>query len=74
MEEISERDQLSVPPLSIKLDDEFVEARGTVENFASFVRLCCGRYLALQFSGGIPTDREMSIGSLNARWVLATAI
>jgi predicted DNA-binding ribbon-helix-helix protein len=72
LEEIGERDQLSVPQLCTKLYDELIEARGTVENFASFLRVCCGRYLALQLSGGIPTDRDIAISSLDAQRVLAT--
>jgi hypothetical protein len=34
--------------------------------------VCCGRYLALQLSGGIPRDRSVPIRSLDARSVLAT--
>jgi hypothetical protein len=34
--------------------------------------VCCGRYLALQLSGGIPTDRDIAISSLDAQRVLAT--
>jgi predicted DNA-binding ribbon-helix-helix protein len=72
LEEIGERDALSVPQLCTKLYDELVDARGTVENFASFLRVCCGRYLALQLSGGIPTDPAIAINSLNPEQVLAT--
>lgn len=43
-----------------------------VDNFASFLRVCCGRYLALQLSGGIPQDASISISSLNAQRVLDT--
>jgi predicted DNA-binding ribbon-helix-helix protein len=67
-----ERDGLTVPQLCTKLYDELVEARGEVENFASFLRVCCGRYLALQLSGVIPTDPSIAIRSLNAERVLAT--
>jgi predicted DNA-binding ribbon-helix-helix protein len=72
LEEIGERDALSVPQLCTKLYDELVDARGTVENFASFLRVCCGRYLALQLSGGIPTDLAIAVNSLNPEQVLAT--
>jgi hypothetical protein len=58
--------------LCTKLYDELVQARDGVDNFASFLRVCCGRYLALQLSGGIPQDTSIPISSLNAQRVLAT--
>lgn len=69
--EIARRDGLSVPQLCAKLHDELVAERDGVENFASFLRVCCGRYLALQLSGGIPRDASIPISSLNAQRVLA---
>ncbi len=44
---------------------------GDYANFSSFLRLCCGRYLALHLSGPIPADRAVPIRSLDADWVLA---
>ena len=70
--EIAQRDGMGVPQLCTKLYDELVAQRGAVDNFASFLRVSCGRYLALQLSGGIPQDARISIGSLNAQQVLAT--
>ena len=70
--EIARRDAMSVPQLCTKLHDELAAERDEVENFASFLRVCCGRYLALQLSGGIPRDSSIPIGSLNAQRVLAT--
>lgn len=72
LENIARRDGLGVPQLCTKLYDELIEARGQVDNFASFLRVCCGRYLALQLSGGIPSDVSIPIASLNAQRVLAT--
>lgn len=72
LEEIADRDRMSVPALCTKLYDELVQERSEVDNFASFLRVCCGRYLALQLSGGIPTDLSVPISSLNATRVLAT--
>lgn len=72
LDEIARRDRLSVPGLCTKLYDELIEARGEVDNFASFLRVCCGRYLALQLSGGIPQDTSIPIASLNAQRVLAS--
>lgn len=72
LEEIARRDGMGVPQLCARLYDELVAERGEVDNFASFLRVCCGRYLALQLSGGIPQDASIPIGSLNAQQVLAT--
>jgi predicted DNA-binding ribbon-helix-helix protein len=72
LEEIAARDGMSVPQLCTKLYDELTHERGTVENFASFLRVCCGRYLDLQLAGGIPQDTSIPIRSLNAQRVLAT--
>lgn len=40
-------------------------------NFSSFLRVCCGRYLALQAGGLIPADTRIPIRSLDADWELA---
>jgi predicted DNA-binding ribbon-helix-helix protein len=72
LDAIAKRDSMTVPQLCTKLYDELVEARDSVDNFASFLRVCCGRYLALQLSGGIPQDTSIPISSLNAQRVLAT--
>ena len=74
LDEIARRDGMGVPQLCAKLYDELVEVRGEVDNFASFLRVCCGRYMALQSSGGIPQDASISIASLNAQRVLSTEL
>lgn len=71
LDEIAQRDGMSVPQLCTRLYDELLHERAKVENFASFLRVCCGRYLALQLSGGIPQDITIPISSLNAGRVLA---
>ncbi|QEA12689.1 ribbon-helix-helix domain-containing protein [Comamonas flocculans] len=71
LEEIAGRDGLSVPQLCTRLYDELVQERGAVDNFTSFLRVCCGRYLALQLAGGIPPDTRVAIRSLNPQAVLA---
>lgn len=70
--DIAQRDGMSVPQLCTKLHDELVAEREGIDNFASFLRVCCGRYLALQLSGIIPRDASIPIRSLNAQRVLAT--
>ncbi|MDD5030808.1 MAG: ribbon-helix-helix domain-containing protein [Rhodoferax sp.] len=72
LQAIALRDDMSVPQLCTKLYDELIDTRGEVDNFASFLRVCCGRYLALQLSGGIPQDASIPIASLNAQRVLAS--
>ena len=72
LEEIARRDGMRVPQLCAKLHDELIDQCGSVDNFASFLRVCCGRYLSLQLTGGIPQDVSIPISSLNARQVLAT--
>ena len=71
LDDIAMRDGMRTPQLCTKLYDELVQERGAVDNFASFLRVCCGRYLALQLCGGIPQDSRIPIASLNARRVLA---
>jgi len=48
LEEIGARDGMSVNQLIAKLYDELIEANGEVDSFASFLRVCCARYLKLQ--------------------------
>jgi predicted DNA-binding ribbon-helix-helix protein len=69
--EIGRRDDMSLGQLITKLYDEISEARGEVENFTSFLRVCCLRYLSLQVTGGIPDDVSIPIRSLDADAVLA---
>jgi predicted DNA-binding ribbon-helix-helix protein len=71
LEEIGERDGLSVGQLITRLYDELAEAGGDCANFSSFLRVSCGRYLSLQVSGRIPADTAVPIRSLDADWVLA---
>ena len=66
LEEIAARDGFSVPQLCTRLYDELIAERGAVDNFSSFLRVCCTRYLALQLSGEIPQDMGIPIRSLNA--------
>jgi predicted DNA-binding ribbon-helix-helix protein len=69
--EIGQRDGMSISQLITKLYDEVTEARGEVQNFTSFLRVCCLRYLSLQILGGIPGDVSVPIWSLDANAVLA---
>ena len=71
LEEIARRDGLSVAEILARLYEELLDAHGAVENFASFLRVCCARYLMLQLSGDIPADLKQPIAGLDAGSILA---
>jgi len=71
LEEIGQRDGMTVTQLLERLYDELVRARGEVGNFASFLRVSALRYMALQAHQRIPVDKTVPIRSLDARKVLA---
>jgi len=71
LEEIGARDGLSVAQLITRLYDELAVAGSDCANFSSFLRVSCMRYMALQVSGHIPSDTDVSIRSLDPNWVLA---
>jgi len=68
--EIAERDALTLSQLVAKLYDELLEARGETGNFASFLRVCCGRYLTLQVRGEVPAGPLIPIRNLDASRIL----
>jgi predicted DNA-binding ribbon-helix-helix protein len=70
LEEIGARDGMTVNQLITKLYDELAETGADLSNFASFLRVCCARYLALMASGRIPADMSVPIRDLDADWVL----
>jgi predicted DNA-binding ribbon-helix-helix protein len=69
--EIGARDSMTLNQLITKLYDELTEAGVEKANFASFLRVCCSRYLSLQRDGRIPMDRKVPIRSLDPAFVLA---
>ncbi len=73
LEEIGQRDGLTVPQLVTRLHDELTAAGKLQDrsNFTSFLRVSCTRYLELEVTGLIPADRAVAIGSLDASKVLA---
>ncbi|WP_349437838.1 ribbon-helix-helix domain-containing protein [Pararhizobium sp. A13] len=71
LEDIGERDGMSVGRLIGRLYMESIEEGHAPENFTSFLRVCCGRYLALQLDGLVPAGREAPIASLDAPAILA---
>lgn len=71
LEDIAQRDGMRLNELITRLHDEVVQAHGAVDNFTSFLRVSCMRYLSLQLAGGIPADPGVAIRSLDADAVLA---
>lgn len=69
--EIGARDGMTLNQLIAKLYDELTEAGTETGNFASFLRVCCARYLALQRDGRIPTDHQVPLRSLDPALALA---
>ncbi|MDT6938793.1 ribbon-helix-helix domain-containing protein [Brucella pseudogrignonensis] len=70
LEDIAARDDMSVSRLLGKLYEESRADGHDLDNFASFLRVCCGRYLALQVNGLIPSDRKTAISTLDAEEIL----
>ncbi|MBD3894370.1 ribbon-helix-helix domain-containing protein [Halomonas sp. ML-15] len=71
LEEIGRRDGLTLGQLLTRLARESSEAGHDLDNFASFLRVCCARYQALQLSGEIPADAATPIAALDAAAILA---
>jgi predicted DNA-binding ribbon-helix-helix protein len=71
LDEIAQRDGMTLSQLLDRLHEELLEERGNAENFSSFLRVCCGRYLMLQLAGDIPRDIATPIKSLDASSILA---
>lgn len=61
LDEIAARDGLATTRLIAKLYDELVAYRGEIDNFTSFLRVCCLRYMSLMAEGGIPADKSLPL-------------
>ena len=70
LEEIAQRDSLTMPKMLNRLYNESLEAGHDIANFTSFLRVCAMRYIGLQLVGDIPPDQAISIGSLDADTIL----
>tara|TARA_R110000751_G_scaffold8822_2_gene33952 strand:+ start:30164 stop:30514 length:351 start_codon:yes stop_codon:yes gene_type:complete len=70
LEEIATRDCMNVVQLITKLHCESVDAGHDLGNFTSFLRVCCGRYLGLQLSGDLTSDKRVPIAQIDADPVL----
>ena len=70
LEEIAERDSLTIPEMINRLYSESIDAGHDLSNFTSFLRVCAIRFIGLQLSGDIPVDKKISIASLDADTIL----
>lgn len=66
LQEIAARDAMSTNQLITKLYNEIVEYRGEIDNFSSFLRVCCLRYLSLMADGTISSDKSQPIAGRGA--------
>jgi predicted DNA-binding ribbon-helix-helix protein len=64
LQEIAERDGMNTNQLITKLYDELIVYRGEIDNFSSFLRVSCLRYLSLMVDGGISQDKNLSLAGL----------
>lgn len=71
LEEIAQRDRMTVNQLITRLYFESIDADHDLGNFTSFLRVCCGRYLALATRGELSRDDTTSIAALDATSILA---
>ncbi|MDE2428261.1 MAG: ribbon-helix-helix domain-containing protein [Burkholderiales bacterium] len=66
LQEIAERDGMNINQLITKLYDELIAYRGVVDNFASFLRVCCLRYQSLMADGEISHDKNLPLSGIRA--------
>ncbi len=71
LEEIAARDAMTVNQLITKLYHESLDADHDLGNFTSFLRVCCGRYLALASNGEVPRDAATPLAGVDAPGIRA---
>ncbi len=64
--EMATQQQTTTNGLIVKLHDEVTEYRESVGNFASFLRVCCLRYMSLQAGRQLDGAQVQSGASLRA--------
>ncbi len=71
LEEIADRDDLSVGQLLTRLYLEAIDAQHDLGNFTSFLRVCCSRYLSLIADRKLERDVHTPLTELNTTPLLA---
>lgn len=70
LDEIAARDQMTVNQLITKLYFESIDAEHDLGNFASFLRVCCARYLSLIGMGEISSSLVEELGNVSSIEIL----
>ncbi|HHB83859.1 MAG TPA: hypothetical protein ENK61_10410 [Devosia sp.] len=70
LSDIAKRDGLTLGQILTRFYNESIEEGHDLDNFASFLRVCCARFLALQLTGDIPQSPQSSIRALDAESIL----
>lgn len=73
LQEIATRDGMSANQLITKLYDELIAYRGAIDNFTSFLRVCCLRYLSLIADGSVSADKNLPLSGIFAQMANAPA-
>lgn len=58
LREIAERESMTTNQFLEKLYDELTELRGEIQNFTSFLRVCCLRYLTVREQKALPRHTQ----------------
>ena len=71
LSDIARRDGLTLGQILTRFYHESREEGHDLDNFASFLRVCCARFLSLQLSGDIPRSANSAIRDLDADDILS---
>jgi len=70
LDEISFRDQMTTNQMITKLYLESLDADHDISNFASFLRVCCSRYLSLIADGGLTRESKFPLADISAQKII----
>jgi hypothetical protein len=68
---LSDLNHWNFDQLITKLYNEIVEYRGEIDNFSSFLRVCCLRYMSLIAEGKISSDKRQPLAVVRPQIALA---
>ncbi|MFC3679031.1 ribbon-helix-helix domain-containing protein [Bacterioplanoides pacificum] len=71
LQEIAQRDQVSLNQLITRLYLESLDADHDAGNFTSFLRVCCARYLSLAADGYLQRNDTTPLAGINASEILS---
>jgi len=70
LEEMAQRDHMNINQMISKLYLESLDAEHDIENFTSFLRVCCSRYLSLIADGELKRDDTLPLANVKASTIL----